>query len=282
MSFCTTSSRGVGIFLSGYLNFKLDHFHYDTDGRILILDITIDVVKFRLMNVYLPNYAPDRKDFIDTLDTYLLVNRTFMIGGDWNFVESAKLDRNTASENVGTLGKEEITKLKSDFHLLDPFRYLNPEKISFTWQGANIASRLDRFYVSKSLIENLKNTEVLNCPFSDHYFCTLTLENLNKIKAFGPGYWKCNVSILNDKNFIQDFNLLVHHLETFETKDLVWWENFKIQTKDLIIKHSKNQSAKHKTHIQNLENRLRILKLQNLRQPDQFSAEIQNIQNELN
>ena len=69
---------------------------------------------------------------------------------------------------------------------------------------------------------------------------------------------------MDDKNFIQDFNLLVHHLETFEPIDLVWWENFKIQTKDLIIKHSKIQSAKHKTHIQDLENCLQLLKLQKL------------------
>ena len=87
---------------------------------------------------------------------------------------------------------------------------------------------------------------------------------------------------MDDKNFKQDFNLLVHHLETFEPIDLVWWENFKIQTKDLIIKHSKIQSAKHKTHIQDLENCLQLLKLQNLQYSDQFSAEIQNIQNELN
>ena len=281
-SFGSSNSRGVGIFLSCNLNFHLDHFYYDTEGRIILVDITIDVVKFRLLNVYLPNSATERKDFINELDNYLLVNRALIIGGDWNFVENTKLDRNTVPDNVGTFGKVEISKLKSDFHLIDPFRIIHPEKIAFTWQRAGIASRLDRFYISKSLEKNVKTVEIINCPFSDHDFCILTLQNLNKIQTFGPGYWKCNVSILENDLFVQDFNLLVHHLESFENKDLVWWENFKIQSKDLIIKHSKIQSAKHRNHIQNLERRLRQLKIQNLQHPDQFSADIQSVQNELN
>ena len=237
-SFGSSSSKGVGIFLSGNLDFRLDHFYYDSNGRILLVDITIDVVKLRLLNVYLPNSATERRDFINELDTYLLVKRTFVIGGDWNFVENTNLDRNTVSDNVGTFGKVEISKLKSDFHLSDPYRFLNPDKIDYTWQRAGIASRLDRFYVSKCLEKNIKTVEVINCQFSDHKFCTLTLQNLYQIKTFGPGYWKCNVSILDDAKFVQDFKLLVHHLELFQNKDLVWWENFKIQTKDLIIKHS--------------------------------------------
>ena len=154
----------------------------------ICVDITIDVVKFRLLNVYLPNSAAERKDFINELDTYLLVNRTFVLGGDWNFVENANLDRNTESDNVGTFGKVEISKLKSDFHLTDPYRFLiSLDKIDYTWQRAGIASRLDRFYISKCLEKNFKTVEVTNCPFSDHKFCTLTLQNLNQIKTFGPG-----------------------------------------------------------------------------------------------
>ena len=207
-SFGSPSSKGVGIFLSDNLNFRLDQFYYDSNGRILLVDIAIDVVKFRLLKCILT----------------------------WNFVENGNLDRNNLSDNVGTFGKVEISKLKSDFHLT--YRFLNPDKIDYTWQTAGIASRPNRFYVSKCLEKNIKTIEVINCPFSDHKLCTLTLQNLNQIKTFGQGYWKCNVSILGDATFVQDFNLLVHHLELFENKDLVWWENFKIQTKDL-IRHSK-------------------------------------------
>ena len=90
-SFGSPNSKGVGIFLSDNLNFRLDQFYYDSNGRILLVDIAIDVVKFRLLKCILT----------------------------WNFVENGNLDRNTLSDNAGTFGKVEISKLKSDFHLID-------------------------------------------------------------------------------------------------------------------------------------------------------------------
>ena len=93
----------------------------------------------------------------------------------------------------------------------------------------------------------------------------------------GPGYWNCNTSILDNEQFLQDFNLLVHHLEQFPDKDLVRWENFKISSKELIIKHSKLNSAKEKNHVKHLEQKLKEFS----KKPTQFSNEIITIKEEL-
>ena len=161
--------------------------------------------------------------------------------------------------------------------LFETFRYQYPESKQYTWSARGAASRLDRFYISKELKENLIKTEITSCTISDHDFCILYLD-LKKVQdTNGPGYWKCNNSILDEKEFLQDFNLLIHQLEQYSEKDLVWWEHFKISAKDLIIKHSKLKSAKIKNHINNLENQLRKLK----QHPIQNSEDILSINKEL-
>ena len=66
-SFGSKHSRGVGIFLSAILNFELGNFDFDLDGRFLILDVIINDVNFRCINIYAPNNSVERKTFINNL-----------------------------------------------------------------------------------------------------------------------------------------------------------------------------------------------------------------------
>lgn len=59
----------------------------------------------------------------------------------------------------------------------------------------------------------------------------------NNIRT-GPGYWKCNTKILRDPNFLEDFENLWVFLDSVPEQDLNWWENCKIQFRQLIISHS--------------------------------------------
>ena len=124
-SFGEHLSKGVGIFISGNLKYKLDQFTYDSQGRVACIDITHQNVKYRLLNIYAPNNPTERKDFIANLEDYLLINRTFIIGGDWNFVENPSLDRNV-TPSVGNIGNQEMLKIKSDYNLFETFRHLHP------------------------------------------------------------------------------------------------------------------------------------------------------------
>ena len=208
-SFGNNLSKGVGTFISNKLECHLDNYTFDSEGRILCIDITLQKHKYRILNIYAPTLASERKDFITNLDNYLLVNRTFIIGGNWNFVENPSLDRSDSSISEISENKE-IKKIKSDYELFETFRYQYPESKQYTWSARGAASRLDRFYISKKLKENLIKTEITSCTISDHDFCILYLD-LNKVQdTNGPGYWKCNNSILDEKEFLQDFNLLIY------------------------------------------------------------------------
>ena len=124
-SFCEHLSKGVGIFISGNLKYKLDQFTYDSQGRVACIYITCQNVKYRLLNIYAPNNPTERKDFIANLEDYLSINRTFIIGGDWNFVENPSLDRNV-TPSVGNIGNQEMLKLKSDYNLFQNFQIPPP------------------------------------------------------------------------------------------------------------------------------------------------------------
>ena len=78
-SFGTTRSCGVAILLSKQVSLRVISVNRDTDGRLLCLDINMADRKFRLINVYMPNNAVTRKDFINDLEGLLLV-RLFWVG----------------------------------------------------------------------------------------------------------------------------------------------------------------------------------------------------------
>ena len=61
--------------------------NFDFDGRFLILDLNINDVDFRFMNIYPPNNSVERKTFINNLAKHLVTKRHLVLGGDFNFVD---------------------------------------------------------------------------------------------------------------------------------------------------------------------------------------------------
>ena len=69
-------------------------------------------------------------------------------------------------------------------------------------EQGKIFCRLDRFYVSKNLLNHVIycDHKPVSRAISDHSLVYVTL-NLNDIDCvLSPGFWKCNVSILGDDN----------------------------------------------------------------------------------
>ena len=80
-SFGGKHSRSVGIILSPNLNFELGSFDFDFEGRLLVLDLTIDNIDFRFINVYAPNNNLERKTFIYNISKHLVTKRKVVLGG---------------------------------------------------------------------------------------------------------------------------------------------------------------------------------------------------------
>ncbi len=164
---------------------------HDQEGRVIALEFE----HFFLVTVYTPNSGSELKrlqyrqqwdvDFLAYLND-LEKLKPIIACGDFNVahqpVDLARPKPNY-NKNAGYM-QEEIDGMD---HLIaadyiDTFRYLNPEKIKYSWwsfragaRARNVGWRIDYFLTSPRLANRIKNADILNDVLgSDH--CPVLLD----------------------------------------------------------------------------------------------------------
>ncbi len=163
---------------------------YNDEGRL----ITLEFDNFYLINSYTPNSQEElkrldyRMEYEDCLREYMISlnqNKPVILCGDLN-VAHQPIDLKNPKSNERNPGYsiEERTKmtnlLSSGF--IDSYRYLNPDKIGYSWwsyrfqsRQKNIGWRIDYFIVSEHLKKRIANAYILpEILGSDH--CPVGLE----------------------------------------------------------------------------------------------------------
>ena len=111
------------------------------------------------MVVYIP---PNNKDIARLIQQKVIewyMNRPptvqYIIMEDFNSIINQSLDKSNPNlaHNIKLLPLHRWL-LNQDF--TDTFRFLNPDKIEFTWSNSNSASRIDQIWVSEDLIAGLR------------------------------------------------------------------------------------------------------------------------------
>lgn len=163
--------------------------YMDMEGRLL----TLYFKDFILMNCYFPNGGKSPEHFAYKLEYYehflkraksLEKKKPVIFMGDIN-ATVADIDLARPKENAGHLGctvEERSLLAKYITSFVDTFRFINGEKVKYTWwdmktraRERNIGWRIDYIFTSKSLEKNIKKAEILNEVFgSDH--CPVLLE----------------------------------------------------------------------------------------------------------
>ena len=92
--------------------------------------------------------------------------------------------------------------------------------------------RLHRFYISQELMNYVENISHVPSLQSDHDFVSLKLNNLFQKQKQGPGFWHCNVSVLEDNSLKFDMGELWKGLNEKGAKDDTWWELDKSEYKN--------------------------------------------------
>ncbi len=173
------------------VSYSLSISRFDEEGRVIILDFE----GYLLLNVYFPNggASPERLDYkMDFYDHFLrFINdlrdegKKIIFCGDVNTAhKEIDLARPKANEkNTGFLPQERawIDKLVGSGYL-DTFRLFNKEGGHYSWwdyktraRERNVGWRLDYFFASEELKNNLMNSYILNNIMgSDH--CPVVLE----------------------------------------------------------------------------------------------------------
>jgi hypothetical protein len=97
-------------------------------------------------------------------------------------------------------------------------------------------------------------------PRCDHRGCGFNIRLL--LTSRGRGYWKCNVSILHDPHFRDDFFALTDRISaTLDDINPTWeiWEDFKLKVKTLILTHATRVSVNRQVQTAHLVKRLNFL-----------------------
>ena len=193
-SFGTNRSTGVTTFIFPHCDSKIEKFDTDMDGRFLLIDLQINSIPFRLINIYAPNNEKDRKYFFNNISKYLVTSRNLIFGGDFNCILNTRYDKigKGANPQFGHVGSKELSNLCNNYNLIDIFRHFNPHKYATTWHAPiskDIHTRLDRFYVSDSLVSNDPDFNFYPVSFSDHDIFSFEFNNFDTPEV-GPNYWK--------------------------------------------------------------------------------------------
>ena len=194
-------SRGVCILINPLYGQTVNNFNKDQNGRIISLDIVSETGNLSVCNIYAPNTLQQQNEFLHSLNEYLRSNTdigTLVIGGDWNVALYA-IDKKGGAAWTPHTYRDNLISMMRELELVDIFRKQYPSKLSYTYESKalNLRSRIDFFLVAQSLINCVSHigTKVSTAP--DHKAVKLILALVKERR--GPGLWKFNNSLLEDK-----------------------------------------------------------------------------------
>lgn len=161
------------------------------EGRVQ----TVEFEKFYLVNIYTPNSKRDLErlklrekkwdpailDYLKELEK----KKPVIVCGDFNVAHTEiDLARPKANHHNAGFTDEERRGVKNLLNagLVDTFRLLHPDEQRYTWwshwghaRENNVGWRIDYFFISKNLQQNLKDAEIYeNYAGSDH--CPISIE----------------------------------------------------------------------------------------------------------
>ena len=258
-----TNSKGVAILFSKKLANNVMETRRDLDGRCIHVKLKINEYTYGLTNIYAPN--DDQPDFFQSVfntvnDMDCVYN---MIGGDFNVVRDGKLDR-SVNRIYHPKSKNCIDVFMAENNYVDIWRAQNDNKKFFTYMSVRDKlawARIDYFIVSGPVSPKCIHSEILPSVNTDHSLISLIVNVAEGPR--GPGVWKFNNELLNDKNFVTTLKDVVEGCKRvycyLSATEL--WEMIKFEIKQFSREWARNKACKQKQNEFNL-----YTKLSNLQQ----------------
>lgn len=235
----TQSSRGVMIMCARNLSFSTMKRLQDDNGRLIAVDLVIAGITYTIISIYAPTQDKPREqlDTLEKMEQLLeeLESTNVIIGGDFNCVMDPVLDKNTPNpcHPASAATRSKIQAFKEEWTLTDIWRARNQGKRGFTFRRGNYSSRLDMLLISAHLSNVASNIKVKNIAHSDHAMILCSLRRLQDRK--GPGLWKFDSSLLDNKIFVSDMQQFLSGWSAPEellNPNSIWeWMKHEIQRK---------------------------------------------------
>lgn len=248
-----SNARGTCVLFKKSLDFSIQKQIIDGNGRFVLLFVSLNDIPYVLINIYAPNEESKAVDFFRKLKSVMNAENVdstakIIMGGDFNCALNPILDRRgTADFRAKIPLIQSIRELMEIFEIQDIWRMKNPVLKSFTWSNPtkNQFSRIDYWLVSSNLQDQVTKVDIKFGIKTDHSAITLSI--INEEAPFkGPGFWKFNTSLLEDKNYVSEMKMLIeklkHENEDQLMKPNTFWEWLKYNIRKHSIKFSKTKS----------------------------------------
>ena len=256
-----TSSRGVLIWIRDGIELKCLEVMRDQCGRYILVKFEFGKQIYLVANVYGPN-KDDPEFFYEFFQKiHAMTHDHLIIGGDFNTVLDNDVDRSVGS-HCNAKSSEYLNMVKEALELVDPWRELYPDRFGFTWHRSKpykLHERLDWFFVSEELLQNIDRLDVRPGFRSDHSLVILDIAFQKFVR--GPGFWKLNTALLHDQDYIQKMNNLldIQLDQNYKSKKLKW-EMLKMAVRASSIQFASHRQKGRKNKLAALEKKLKSQK----------------------
>ena len=242
----STNSKGLLTLFNKSLPFENIEILHKTD-RLLTSRVSSNDNSgrhFLIVNVYGPNEPDEKPHFLKELSGHLRKIKMnyphyyLICAGDVNVVHDNDLDiisgRNHNIDHVNM-----FKELVKENMLIDSWRHMNGMEKMYTWKRGEISRRLDYILIDNDIEKFLQDTSIEGIGFSDHLLCTALIK-FDKFK-YGRSYYKMNVSILSDNNYVnimrEKIPEIIHRYEDLDPH--LQWEMTKVEIREFTQKYCK-------------------------------------------
>jgi len=246
----SAAALGSGTVIFTSQNIKVLNSDIVTPGKVQYLTFKLpNCNPITMFNVHLSHNNKEALNMINSIENVIrnIGIHDFVLAGDWNYVDNPVLDK----KNCMTERKMVRTRMKSlleNSGLIDTFRYLYPEAKIYTHTGYNLnrpESRLDRIYVSGSLVPNIQKASILP-SFSDHRI-------VNSCFSFSNGgrsaYWKFDNHLLKLDYFKEQVEDIMMDFINSPNKSFSKYELLKFKIKQLSMEFRMKEVIRVQTHV---------------------------------
>ncbi|XP_058655507.1 uncharacterized protein LOC131554291 [Onychostoma macrolepis] len=226
------SSRGVAILFKNNLGCGGFNVNCDEKGRFIIISCQIWGHDFVFINVYNSNDEKIKLADFTQMSTYIPCSAYLVIGGDFNTVMDADLDKTSNLRNRSHRKTfDALQCFLENFNLVDVWRCLYPEAKSFTYFDGKGQSRLDYFFLQTHSLTSVSACNIHKRPMysdkeeyvSDH--APLSIQ----IQTDGPK-WQFDSCLLEDKACMEQLSSIIEEISQINTKrNEYMWPGVKVR-----------------------------------------------------
>ena len=152
---------------------------------------------------------------------------------------------------------KKVNELIAANNLVDIWRTQHPTEFHFTWKRVKpriILERIDYILVTDNVARLTKSSCILPAYKSDHSIPTINW--LQSEYKRGPGYWKLNISHLENIEYKEEIVNIIRNLSDQYTDIVMRWELIKMAVRGFSIQYGARKSKSTKNKIAALNKKI--------------------------